>query len=263
MVEYKPSESEEKAVSIGESYTFHLREGDNYISLPTLPPIGERSPADIFGPEVNVWGYDAGEWQVVSAVKCKEGYYAYAPRAKDVTVIGAFCFVTIDDLITIYNNLSEGQYALAGPGNSNITITGTILEGNVLGYNPSTRDFEPVTVLEVGKGYWVGKEEPAHDTALTIDITDAEGNPITGAYVGKTIYIGGELRDIADNVLLAGPLITLYRNGVATELTDTTNESGIYSIPYTVIETDKPTVVFKTVFDGIVGVMIPRLPPRR
>ena len=89
-------------------------------------------------------------------------------------------------------------------------------------------------------------ESAHHDTALTIDITDAEGNPITTADHGDTIYITGELRDITDNVLLKNGTVELLVNGNPTGLTDITNADGIYSIPYTIYETTK----FKTKFGG-------------
>ncbi|GAH31328.1 unnamed protein product, partial [marine sediment metagenome] len=53
---------------------------------------------------------------------------------------------------------------------------------------------------------------PAHDTALSIAVTDEAGNPITESAVGETVYITGQLRDIVDNVALQGASITLYRN---------------------------------------------------
>ncbi|GAH69107.1 unnamed protein product, partial [marine sediment metagenome] len=56
--------------------------------------------------------------------------------------------------------------------------------------------------------------------------------------------------DIVDDVALQGASIMLYRNGVATGKTDTTDASGVYSIPYTVVSGDVPTVRFKTVFGG-------------
>ena len=90
----------------------------------------------------------------------------------------------------------------------------------------------------------MNKQEFIHDTALTIDITDAEGNPITTADHGDTIYITGELRDITDNVLLKNGTVELLVNGNPTGLTDITNADGIYSIPYTIYETTK----FKTNF---------------
>ncbi len=92
--------------------------------------------------------------------------------------------------------------------------------------------------------------EPAHDTALTIDVVDELGNPITTAFVGDTICISGQLSDIVTGELLTGAAIKLYRNDVDTGLTDTTNESGVYSIPYTVVSGDVPTVRFKTAFGG-------------
>ncbi|GAI43795.1 unnamed protein product [marine sediment metagenome] len=97
----------------------------------------------------------------------------------------------------------------------------------------------------------VGISEPAHDTALSIAITDEAGNPITESVVGETVYITGQLKDIVDDVALQGALITLYRNGVATANTDITEDaSGIYSIPYTVVSADVPTIRFKTHFAG-------------
>lgn len=93
-------------------------------------------------------------------------------------------------------------------------------------------------------------EIPAHDTTLTIDIVDATGNPITTAFVGDTVYISGQLSDTVTGELLTGAVIKLLRNGVDTGLTDVTNNSGVYSIPYPVVSEDAPSVRFKTVFEG-------------
>ncbi len=91
----------------------------------------------------------------------------------------------------------------------------------------------------------------AHDTALSIAITDEAGNPITESVVGETVYIAGQLKDIVDNIALEGALIILYKNGVATANTDITEDaSGIYSIPYTITKADVGIVKFKTYFAG-------------
>lgn len=92
--------------------------------------------------------------------------------------------------------------------------------------------------------------EEAHDTHLTVDIVDVAGNPITTAFVGNTIYISGQLSDMVTGELLTGATIKLFRNGVDIGLTDMTDESGVYSIAYTVVSGDVPSVRFKTKFEG-------------
>ena len=93
----------------------------------------------------------------------------------------------------------------------------------------------------------------AHDTELTIDIRDADGNPITEAYVGDTVYVVGTLRDAETGELLQNAEIHLYKDGTNTGLSDKTDERGEYSIPYTVVEADYPSVTFKTRFEGARG----------
>ena len=139
------------------SYIYNLIAGTQYLSLPFLPV--NPDPHDVFGPEVNVWEYDTitDRWKTVSNVKCKEGYYVYAPKPKTVTVSGIVCVVTTVDLIAVYNSLSDGQYALVGPGNTNIDVVGTILEGKIQGYI-GAGELEYTNLLEVGKAYWIGKE---------------------------------------------------------------------------------------------------------
>jgi hypothetical protein len=92
--------------------------------------------------------------------------------------------------------------------------------------------------------------EAVHDTALTINTTDVDGTPITEAFVGDTVYVVGELRDIDADTVLTDALIRLYRNGEETTLTDMTDASGIYSILYTVVSADAPNVALKTLFAG-------------
>lgn len=91
--------------------------------------------------------------------------------------------------------------------------------------------------------------EDIRETVLTIAIADEAGNPIEVADIGQVVYVSGQLKDDTGAVL-QNALIALYRNGVATPNTDTTNESGIYSIPYTISPGDIPTVKFATYFAG-------------
>lgn len=91
--------------------------------------------------------------------------------------------------------------------------------------------------------------EDIRETILTIAVADEAGNPIEVADIGQVVYVSGQLKDDTGAVL-KNALIVLYRNGVATANTDTTNESGIYSIPYTISPADIPTVKLATYFAG-------------
>ncbi|RJS75124.1 hypothetical protein CW714_00750, partial [Methanophagales archaeon] len=176
------------------NYTFYLRVLQNYVSMPVLPPEGERSPDDVFGRDVGVWEYDteAGNWERTTEVACKKGYYIYNPwMPKNITVTGVPCDVSVTDLIAIYSILSVGQWALVGPGYENISITGTVLEGEVEGYNYTINDFEQVCILEVGRGYWM------------------TGGPLWTKYSTRIdsetqcLGVGGIAVDSEDNVIIA------------------------------------------------------------
>lgn len=91
--------------------------------------------------------------------------------------------------------------------------------------------------------------EDIRETVLTIAIADEAGNPIEVADIGQVVYVSGQLKDDT-GAALQNAQIVLYRNGVATANTDTTNESGIYSIPYTISPADVPTVKLATYFAG-------------
>jgi len=98
---------------------------------------------------------------------------------------------------------------------------------------------------------WI--EEDTHDTTLSIDIINANGNQITEARVGDTVYVVGTLRDAETGELLQNAEIHLYKDGTNTGLSDKTDERGEYSIPYTVVSADYPSVTFKTRFEGAEG----------
>jgi hypothetical protein len=176
-------------------YTFYLRTGQNYLSMPVLPPEGERNPDDIFGGDVEVWRYitETDWWERVDVVACKEGYYVYNPwMPKTINVTGMPCDVSVTDLIAIYNGLPVGQWALVGPGNRNISVAGTVLDGRIDGYNYNTGEFESVTLLEAGNGYWMGKQYEALWTRYSSRI-DTETQ-----YLG----VGGIASDSEDNVII-------------------------------------------------------------
>ena len=239
-------------VITGELYTFNLpSKGDSYISMPVIP--ADPSPDAVFGhgSEVIVLEFDLATQLYVhpSALECAKGYYIYSSVAKTVTVSGTDCIVTIDDLIAIYNSLAADEWAMVGPGMSAIDTTGTVLYEKVLRYDYATDDFVPTIILNPKEGYWIGKEA-AHNTSLTKDITDIDGNPITKGVVGQEIYVGGQLKDTVTDTPIENAEIILYRNGVSTNITDLTDSEGIYSISYILEEEDKPEVIFKTVFAG-------------
>lgn len=108
-------------------------------------------------------------------------------------------------------------------------------------YNPSESEEKALTVAEA-----------IHDTALSVDIVDVSGNPIVGEVaINTTVYVSGQLTDVVTGETLMGALIRLSRNGVDTGLTNTTDVSGVYSIPYVTVSADVPSVSFKTVFEGM------------
>lgn len=83
-------------------------------------------------------------------------------------------------------------------------------------------------------------------TALSIAIVNSAGNPITEATVGDKIYIGGKLT--ASGAGVANQYVYLWRNGTKTVIKDATDANGVYSIAYTVVSGDVPTVKFQTSF---------------
>lgn len=140
-------------------YIIPLSLGPNYISLPALP--ANTNPDVIFGPEVNIWRYNASyeEWESVSNVTCGKGYYAYSPVEKNITITGTDCIVSIDSITHIYDALQLNQYALIGPGATNLNVTETPLAGSVMTYTDNN-EFKYTNILEVGKGYWLEKHAP-------------------------------------------------------------------------------------------------------
>ena len=231
-------------------YTFNLKEGWNCISFPVIPEMPK--PIDIF--EQEIWWLDPEKgWVSIlnDAVECGKGYYVWGVEEKTVTISGEDCVVTLNRLIGIYNGLQPGQSIGVGPGKEHISIIGSILAGHVMAYNAETDELYSVSALNPTEGYELHKLDVTHDTSLTIDITDAAGNPITKSEVGQTVFIDGQLKDVVTDEPLQGATITLHRNGIATGMTDETDENGIYSISYTLVEADKPNVRLKTVFEGL------------
>ena len=141
----------------GDSFEIVLDQGANYVSLPVMP--ANTDPKAIFGPEVNVWGYDAGTgvWATVSAVAAGEGYYAYAPKPKTVTVYGTGVSLPAWSDIETANPWASG-WNLIGPGNTSVDVPPSGVQ--ILRYSKVMHDFLPVPPsdkLEPGVGYWAYK----------------------------------------------------------------------------------------------------------
>ena len=208
-------------------HPYNLIKGAQYLSIPYLP--ANTDPKTIFGPEVNVWRYDTitDSWGTVSNVNCKEGYYVYAPVAKTVTVTGVDCIVTLDDLIAIYNVLEIGQYALVGPGNADINVVGTVLEGKIQGYI-GAGEWEYTNFLTVGKGYWVGKEIHVFQKAVVISTAGFLGYVRKREVTEKTTF-GAKV----DKLTIA----TLFVNAGKAELSIAGEKVGEVEAKYNAIET--------------------------
>lgn len=108
-------------------------------------------------------------------------------------------------------------------------------------YNPSESSDVEIAITE-----------EAIDTALTIDISDVNGQPITKAKVGDIVYISGVLTATINGVPTPLPnmSVVLYRNNLETRLRDTTHNNGSYIIHYTVVVSDVPSAHLKTKFEG-------------
>ena len=141
----------------GDSFVIVLDQGANYVSLPIMPI--STDPKAIFGPEVNVWGYDAGTgvWAPTSAVAAGKGYYAYAPKPKTVTVYGTGISLPDWDAINATNPWTSG-WNLVGTGNTSVDVPPSGVQ--ILRYSRVMYDFLPVPPsdkLEPGAGYWAFK----------------------------------------------------------------------------------------------------------
>ena len=141
----------------GDRFDLRLHEGDNYVSLPVLPPVDKRSPAEVFGPDVSVWAYNAVSdiWERPTEVAIGTGYYVYAPKPKVVNLYGTGEVLTWPDIET---TLQTG-WNLVGPGNESIPmmdVTGV----TVMKYDRGTFVLVPPAMgeaLEPGEGYWIYK----------------------------------------------------------------------------------------------------------
>ncbi|CAD6493727.1 MAG: hypothetical protein CHKLHMKO_00526 [Candidatus Argoarchaeum ethanivorans] len=141
----------------GDSFVIVLDQGANYVSLPIMP--SSKDPKAIFGPEVNVWGYDAGTgvWAPTSAVAKGKGYYAYAPKPKTVTVYGTGVSLPAWSDIETANPWTSG-WNLVGTGNTSVDVPPSGVQ--ILRYSKAMHDFLPVPPsdkLEPGAGYWAFK----------------------------------------------------------------------------------------------------------
>ena len=143
---------------VGDSFEIVLDQGANYVSLPVMP--ANKDPKAIFGPEVNVRGYDAGDWTPVSEVANGTGYYAYAPKPKTVTVYGTGVLLPDWDAINATNPWTSG-WNLVGPGNTSVSVPPTGVQ--ILRYSKVMHDWIPIPPsekLEPGVGYWAYKPLP-------------------------------------------------------------------------------------------------------
>jgi hypothetical protein len=142
---------------VGDLFEIELYEGPNYVSMPVMPD--PKDPIAIFGPEVNVWGYNTGtsDWETVSAVAEGTGYYAYAPKPKTVAVYGTGVLLPTWTDIENANPWTSG-WNLVGPGNTSVDVPATGVQ--LLRYSRVHHDFLPVPPsdkLEPGTGYWAYK----------------------------------------------------------------------------------------------------------
>ncbi len=141
----------------GERFTMHLDEGDNYVSLPLLPPVDKRSPAEVFGPDVSVWAYNAvsDTWERPTEVAIGTGYYVYAPKPKVVNLYGTGEALTWPE---IEATLQTG-WNLVAPGNESIPMV-DVTGVTVMKYDRGTFVLVPPAMgeeLKSGEGYWIYK----------------------------------------------------------------------------------------------------------
>ena len=139
----------------GDRFDLRLHEGDNYVSLPVLPPVDKRSPAEVFGPDVSVWAYNAVTdiWERPTEVAIGTGYYVYAPKPKVVNLYGTGEALTWPDIET---TLQTG-WNLVGPGNESIPMV-DVTGVTVMKYDRGTFVLVPPAMgeeLKPGEGYWI------------------------------------------------------------------------------------------------------------
>jgi len=182
-------------------------------------------------------------------------YLKITPNPTDISVPGSltqendtFITHTSEGIFPVWISFDDGSewYEVLSVSETHV---GKIFVGT---WPPKTIAYEKTATFTVDDkiiAITVGPGE-IHDTKLSIYIQDSNGNTLTKAYVGDTVYVVGTLRDVETGELLQGEEIHLYKNSTNTNLSDVTDEHGRYSIPYTVVASDYPSVTFKTKFEG-------------
>ncbi len=140
-------------------WRFHIRSGEDYISLPVIPAgnITSKSPDAIFGDDVEVWEWNATtqSWSRPDVMKAGTGYLIRCPEHRIVDIRGARAgTITWKD---ITENLKPG-WNLIGPGDKNVEITDSRYV--VVGWDGVDDTWVSLykgDILKRGYGYWIYK----------------------------------------------------------------------------------------------------------
>ena len=154
-----------------------LREGSNYVSIPVA---NSRKFSDILE-DAEVWRWSIDEQSWISAVDetpvCGQGYLIRPVSEGSYTFKGNYCDVTLNDLITIFENLSENSWALVGVGKDAVDYEGSVIDGCVYEYDYDAQNWVPETskTLSPKIAYFIYKPAEA-PYSRDITITEQSGN---------------------------------------------------------------------------------------
>jgi len=170
--------------SVPEGYKFHLKYGQQFISLPVYPSV--TSPEGLFGADVEVWQYDPDiGWSRPSRLEPGRGYLVRCPSDRTITVTGSPYTV---DWTSLEGSLKTG-WNLVGIGEAAVEI------GNYY-HDIQAWDFERSQYfhkrkgekLKVGHGYWIRKD--GNFRRIQLDQTMWNFRPFIVAH-GDCLYIAG------------------------------------------------------------------------
>jgi hypothetical protein len=128
-----------------ETFTYHLEQGWNLISLPIIPE--QTNVKDIFPDSIAAFEFNDGSYVSISKIEPGKGYWIKVPSKADYEIVGQ-----------LYSNytksLSKGWHLIGGTDSA--TIPSTEPENSILViYRYVNGSYEIVSELEPGYGYWV------------------------------------------------------------------------------------------------------------